>query len=65
MIKVESYSINFSDCDWEFAFDNVHKDVKVNFAKKEVFSFDSNYVEDDLKVIKKNEKVKHITNRST
>ncbi len=64
-MKVESYSINFSDCHWEFAFDNVHKDVKVNFAKKEVFSFDSNYLEDNLELIKKNEKVKHITSGST
>jgi len=55
-MKVESYSINFSDCHWEFVFDNLHKDVKVNFAKKEVFSFDSNYLEENLKLIKKTKK---------
>jgi len=63
-MKMESYSINFDEGNWRFALDNVHKDIKINYSQKEAFSYNSNYIKDNIKIIKE-EKIEHITRRST
>ncbi|AMM42006.1 hypothetical protein HS1_002220 [Candidatus Desulfofervidus auxilii] len=64
-MKIESYSINFDESKWSFALDSIYKDIKINYTRKEEYSFDSNYKEDNLRVSMEKDKIEHITIRST
>ena len=64
-MKIELQSIDFDERNWKFAFDNIHKDSKINYSRENAYSFESNYAPDHIKIVQKIGKSKHITRRST
>jgi len=64
-MKIELQSVDFDEMNWKFAFDNIHKDAKINYSREDAYSFESNCVADHLKIFQKIGESKHITNRST
>jgi len=64
-MKIELQSVNFDEMNWKFAFDNIHRDAKINYSREDAYSFESNYSADHIKIMQKIGESKHITRRFT